>query len=311
MGDCETWCRSRPCGRTENHGQAARAFLRSPVSCPVSVLSSLSLLLVVPGHGDPTHTSRLIASIQRLQRSARSVGMGFECLIFVYSDAVSDVELRKAGCRIVHGPGVWTDFMHKVPEVSKGVSSSHVAVMMDDVDTHMVHLPAFFRSMRWHRLDVASPAIPLWRWTVMRPVPGCALRRTGYVDPLFQVMTANAWSCWRGIIRRDLNPLGWGMDMVFGRHCNVSIGVLDMHHAKHPTTTPTHRSYTHRSYNATAASLQCTAYLSAMLWLPSTIATKAFQKQFTCEVLSGAAAKRRLCTLRVEDDACAAGLPAR
>lgn len=158
-------------------------------------------------------------------------------------------------CNIVFSEGLWTHHMLRVDESSLGSTTTHVAVLMDDVNVTNIDTASFLATMIQAKYDVASAAIPGWHYDALQPRSECKSHRTDYSDVLFTVFTRQAWSCWKRQINAEQNEHGWGYDVLLAEKCGVNVGIIDSAIALHKGKCKQGGDCT-RTYNKATASTQ-------------------------------------------------------
>jgi hypothetical protein len=206
-----------------------------------------SVLLAVPGHGNPERTPLLKASLEALQRSAASQSIPLLCVVYVWrKEFVQNVtlELRDL-CTVEYSKGLWTHHLIKVGQfmdhysndtTAKKATFTHVAIMMDDMNVQSVNLPALLQSMQRAQLDVVSPAIPHWSNPSNFARSHCLAHVTGHVDILFTIYTTTMYRCYQNQIDTAINEYGWGYDITLADVCRATVGVIDHEMAHHQPT---------------------------------------------------------------------------
>lgn len=222
-----------------------------------------NLTVVVPGFGDMSRMLVLKQSLITIKRSLESRRYGFDCLVYVYKQDI----LKKAidelpFCQVQPNPGgLWTHHMKQVPPLDPTTFQTHVAVLMDDIDvfTHRLDAAHMLDRMEQKGYQMASSSFP--RGSVHREGlfqrADCQSHETGYVDILFTIFDWKTWKCWQDHIDLEINPYGWGYDVLVGDLCgggggggrqddddhavkthNNKIGVIDQRamaiHVTHP-----------------------------------------------------------------------------
>lgn len=221
-----------------------------------------SLLVIVPGHGSYTRWAIVNASLQSLRKSCNSSKVKFHCTIYAYNQTytphLQKINSRENLCDIVESDGFWTHHMLKADVTDH----THIAVLMDDVNTTAVSIPRAIAVMNRYKFDAATVAIKDWHNRFMWPKqnPKCVAHEVNFADVLFMVFTANAWACWQSLIDVDSNDMGWGYDLVFKDRCNVRIGVLDKEIGTHELG----HGIKARSYDNKKASLQLLDYIKSI-----------------------------------------------
>lgn len=202
-----------------------------------------NLTVVVPGFGDMSRMPVLKQSLAAIQDSLiRSKQYGFSCLVYVYKDAIlAEAVSELSFCQVEPNQGLWTHHMKKVPPLDPSLTS-HVAVIMDDIDVFSHHLDTSFMLDRMEKMgyNMASSSFP--RGSVHREGlhqrAECTSHETGYVDILYTIYDWKSWKCWQDNIDLEINPYGWGYDVLVGDVCQVRIGVIDDQavavHVTHP-----------------------------------------------------------------------------
>jgi len=230
---------------------------RWPSCCTSARVPSemVTLKLLVPGHGREVVAPRLACTLCQLRSTIQSPLVEASCDVYIYGPTSFSAE----GCRLIRGPGLWTDYMQR-----ENGTEDLVLVTLDDVRlAPNFNLSAMVHTMEESGLDVVSPAYPEYFQPVMRPSPECNARRTGYMDLNVMLFKRNAWRCFQSEINRRINAIGWGYDISFGSSCNVSIGIVDTalaYHAPVPSVSKNTSSSGH-TYSKRAAYLQMVAWL--------------------------------------------------
>jgi hypothetical protein len=186
-----------------------------------------SVLLAVPGHGNPERTPLLKASLEALHQSAASQNIPLLCVVYVWRiELVQNVtlELRDL-CTVEYSEGLWTHHLIKVGQfmdqyfkddtTAKKAALTHVAIMMD---------------------DMVSPAIPHWSNPSNYARSHCLAHATGHVDILFTVFTTKMYRCYQNQIDTAINEYGWGYDITLADVCRATVGVIDHEMAHHQPT---------------------------------------------------------------------------
>jgi hypothetical protein len=205
-----------------------------------------SVLLAVPGHGNAERTPLLKASLEALHQSTASQNIPLHCIVYVWRmELVQSVtqELRDL-CTVEYSEGLWTHHLIKVGQFidhySKDTTTraafTHVAIMMDDMNTQTIDLPALLQSMQRAQLDVVSPAIPHWSNPSNFARSHCLAHVTGHVDILFTVFTTTMYRCYQNQIDTAINEYGWGYDITLADVCRAAVGVIDHELAHHQPT---------------------------------------------------------------------------
>jgi hypothetical protein len=151
-----------------------------------------------------------------------------KCNVFVWNDAiVKDVEKSlQTMCSVQHNAGKWVDHMAASSDDDLSQTTSHVAVLMDDVDIQGIDVVSFLNTMNESGYDLASGSIDNWHYECMHSREVCRSHRTDYVDVLFAVFTAEAWLCWKNQFDLQINSYGWGYDVTFADQCKAKVGVV-------------------------------------------------------------------------------------
>lgn len=134
-------------------------------------------------------------------------------------------------------------------------SSTHVILMMDDIDASRVQLPTMIHTMQNVGYAVASPSLPGWQTSSLLQRHHCLAHRSDHVDILFAVFTKPAWDCWQNMIHAGMqNHHGWGFDLTFSEYCNIPLGIIDHEMALHdPEECQSGGDCTERSYDSEVA----------------------------------------------------------
>jgi hypothetical protein len=84
-----------------------------------------------------------------------------KCNVFVWNDAiVKDVEKSlQTMCSVQHNAGKWVDHMAASSDDDLSQTTSHVAVLMDDVDIQGIDVVSFLNTMNESGYDLASGSI--------------------------------------------------------------------------------------------------------------------------------------------------------
>jgi len=124
--------------------------------------------------------------------------------------------------------------MKKLPE-EEAKESTHVAVLMDDIDvkTNNVSAARMIDRMDSKGYQMVSAAVPGWSKPAMSPRSECRSHETGFIDVLFAIYERESWLCWQRSIDLGINSFGWGYDLTFSDLCNASVGVIDTDQAIH------------------------------------------------------------------------------
>jgi hypothetical protein len=210
-------------------------------------LQQPSVLLAIPGHGNPERTPLLKASLEALQRSAASQNMPLVCVVYVWrKEFVQNVTMELLElCIVEYSEGLWTHHLIKVGQfieqysndtTTKKAAFTHVVIMMDDMNAQTVNLPALLHSMQRAQLDVVSPAIPHWSNPSNFARSHCLAHATGHVDILFTIFTTKMYRCYQSQIDTTINEYGWGYDITLADVCRATVGVIDHEIAHHQPT---------------------------------------------------------------------------
>jgi hypothetical protein len=223
-----------------------------------------SIVIVVPGHGHAIRLPQLKQTLLALKSSTETVTaqapLDFTCIVYVWNDSVLESTTKELDfCVVEFNKGLWTHHMIKVGQskLSRSAveSSTHVALLLDDMDAQYVNLPALLRTMQVAQLDVAGPSIPAWNTPSCLSRMHCRAHQTGHVDVLFTIYTKEKWTCWQQHLNLTINENGWGYDITMGDLCNASIGIVDHEAAYHnPVCEDADQSKcVERTYNGNAA----------------------------------------------------------
>lgn len=223
-----------------------------------------SVLLVVPGHGQNRRWSMLEASLAKLKSHCLDYSITFHCDIYSYNPLYTADLKKKTFCNVIENHGLWTHHMLKV----KSSGYSHIALLMDDVNASNVSIPHAISAMSISRIHLASAAMNGWHYKHMHAFPPpCLVHEVNFVDILFAIFTVQAWDCWISILDPNVNPSGWGYDLIFKRACRMRIGVLDREVARHGVggyNGEEKAGTLTRTYNSTAALIEMRAYVGKM-----------------------------------------------
>jgi hypothetical protein len=223
-----------------------------------------SIVIVVPGHGHALRLSQLKRTLLALKSSTETVTaqspLDFTCIVYVWNDAVLETTTKELDfCIVEFNKGLWTHHMIKVGQstLSRSAveSSTHVALLLDDMDAQYVNLPALLRTMQLAQLDVAGPSVPAWNTPSCLSRMNCQAHQTGHIDVLFTIYAKEKWTCWQDHLNLTINENGWGYDITMGDLCNASIGIVDHEAAYHnPVCEDADQSKcVERTYNGNAA----------------------------------------------------------
>lgn len=164
-----------------------------------------------------------------------------------------------AGCEKFRWEGMhWVGLLKTVhPQLVAAGGFRKVALLLDDVlltthggpaDASSFNIDRVLQVMQHNRLGVASlslvdPPSDLY-WKVMQRgwrgnVRGSGHRRPGagrlveYVDLLFALFEAEAWTCFHSLLEPSVNTNGWGMDHLLHPVCQQRIGIIDEFAVQH------------------------------------------------------------------------------
>ena len=229
-----------------------------------------NLTIVVPGLGDPLRLPIVKRSLLRIQESFPNNNSNtsytttnhheFHCIVYVYKKSLlSEAVAQFNFCNVVYNEGMWTSHMKHVPSLE---STTHVAIMMDDIDVATHKLDAIHMI---HRMDhigygAVSAAVVNWTYSAMHPRTSCTSHRTDYADILFVIFEHSAWKCWQDNLNLTLNKYGWGYDVTLSDICNITIGVIDTAIVLH--SPPVVENVSKRSYNRDMAVAQQNVWLN-------------------------------------------------
>jgi hypothetical protein len=201
-----------------------------------------SIVIVVPGHGHALRLPQLKRTLLALKGSTETASalspLDFTCIVYVWNDAVLESTTKELDfCIVEFNKGLWTHHMIHVGQSKRSrsavESSTHVALLLDDMDAQYVNLPALLRTMHVAQLDVAGPSIPAWNTPSCLSRMHCRAHQTGHVDVLFTIYTKEKWMCWQDHLNLTINENGWGYDITMGDLCQASIGIVDHEAAYH------------------------------------------------------------------------------
>ena len=223
------------------------------VTCvPPTTLSSLPrILVVVPGHGEPTRTHVVQSNLRRIA----AMRVITSCLMFVYGSKITDADLmaRYQSCRFVRQSGFWMHHLNAVPAADVK-DHDYTLLMIDGVEMNPdVDLLMLARIMEANCLSLAGPSCPSCKSKLLiRPVRDKAAfvvgRRVQYLDPQIQLYTASAFLCLQRLIKHvglEADPTGWSIGTLSTSFCSNRVGVVD--------SMGVEKIYSKSTYNWTAA----------------------------------------------------------
>eukprot|EP00928_Gymnodinium_smaydae_P055127 TRINITY_DN38737_c0_g1_i1.p1 TRINITY_DN38737_c0_g1~~TRINITY_DN38737_c0_g1_i1.p1 ORF type:complete len:407 (-),score=75.37 TRINITY_DN38737_c0_g1_i1:100-1320(-) len=191
----------------------------------------LSIFVLVPGFGDPTHAPRLLQNVALL----RAQPVDLACVIYVWR---SEEQLpiatvtEFAPCVLKRQKGQWVDFLRAAPE-ELWVDRDYVLLWFDDAVMVSLDLPYWATVMRCNHLSVLSPTYSPAQprtWQIMeydKSSLGGVGRHTDFVEFQITMFTPASFSCLRSLANKN-TTLGWGIDMIYARKCpGHCIGLLD------------------------------------------------------------------------------------
>eukprot|EP00746_Dinoflagellata_sp_MGD_P082682 gnl/MRDRNA2_/MRDRNA2_328429_c0_seq1.p1 gnl/MRDRNA2_/MRDRNA2_328429_c0~~gnl/MRDRNA2_/MRDRNA2_328429_c0_seq1.p1 ORF type:complete len:523 (+),score=53.86 gnl/MRDRNA2_/MRDRNA2_328429_c0_seq1:208-1569(+) len=205
------------------------------------------VLVIVPGHGESTRTSVLLANLQLLRNQLAD---GVTCLLFVHKGGTEfpqDPDNVLQYCEVVRKPGVFMEFLLD-PTVELSLSQAdYVLLMLDDISLiseKPTMLSELVDIMKRNCLDVTSAALvgTHLSYEGMRPgLPrrlGQVGRRTNFIEWQMPLFTKTAFRVLRNMVRPWLSST-WGYDELFqpafkhelGR--DPAMGVVDTMHITH------------------------------------------------------------------------------
>ena len=217
--------------------------------------------IIVPGFGDLTRLGGLKKSLETLMMTS---GVLLGCQVYVYNSTILSIARDELSfCEVRLSLGRWTDHMKAVDEfpVIARHTATHIAVLIDDIDTTEINFFRFIQLMKHSDFGVASASISQWHYSAMHEREKCSTHQSDYTDILFTVFTIASWGCWVNLLRKSPeNSFGWGFDIVLADQCNVSIGIIDEAKASHAGICDNGGDCT-RSYNESLALSQLWQYI--------------------------------------------------
>jgi len=195
-----------------------------------SSTSQLNVLVVVPGFGNPNHAELLQNNIKWL----RTQSVPITCDIYVYAE-LPLVEAEYAPCKLIRRSGFWTEFLADVSD-ERLLHIDCVLIWLDDVEVAPdADMQRMLQIMKCNNLDVSSPAFHPDHHTQYEVLachrPDLFLsvgRYVNFIEYQFTFFHVEAFRCLRKLVRPDVNPRGWGLDMEYPATCaSKCMGVMD------------------------------------------------------------------------------------
>ena len=130
-----------------------------PTTCtPPSILTPRPrILVVVPGHGEPSRSHVTMSNLARIRR----MDVDTTCLMYAYGHKLTDALAaeRFPGCRVVmRQQGLWMHHLRRVP-ASDVAAHQYVLLMIDGVEMNAdVDLQMLVHIMEANCLSVGGPA---------------------------------------------------------------------------------------------------------------------------------------------------------
>ena len=188
------------------------------------------LLVVVPGHGEPSRSHVTLSNLARIER----MRVRHTCLMFLYGDKLSTelASTRFPQCRMQRQQGYWMHHLRQVP-IADVRAHDYVLLMIDGVEMNAdVDLRVLAHVMHANCLTVAGPACGSCKSKqLIHPMAGVAVgRRVQYIDPQITMYTPRAFECLQrliDVVGLENDPSGWSVSQLLTNFCANTVGIVD------------------------------------------------------------------------------------